>query len=80
MLDILVWMALQALEATQNNLVVRNPGVMADIIVSKDICKRSFLVQCFQGSPDAYYLSLVVFTGPGDHPEQHGGLESRGAG
>ena len=42
----LVWMALQALEATQNNLVVWSPGVMADIIVSKDICKRSFLAQC----------------------------------
>ena len=38
MLMTLVWMALQALEATQNNMVVRNPGLMADIIVWKDIC------------------------------------------
>ena len=73
-------MALQALEATQNNMVAWNLGVMLDIIVEKNICKRSFLVQCFQGSSDAYYLSLVVFTGPGDHPEQHGGLISRGTG
>ena len=39
MLIILVWMALQALEATQNNLVIWNPGIMADIIVLKDICR-----------------------------------------
>ena len=38
MLMTLVLMALQALEATQNNMVVQNPGVMADIIVLKDIC------------------------------------------
>ena len=33
MLMSLVWMALQALEATQYNMVVRNPGLMVDIIV-----------------------------------------------
>ena len=38
MLMTLVWMALQALEATQNNMVVQNPGLMADIVVLKDIC------------------------------------------
>ena len=50
---------------------------MVDIIVQKDICKRSFLVKCSQGSPDAYYVSLDGFTGPGGHPEQQGGPESR---
>ena len=38
MLMTLVWMALQALEATQNNMVVQNLGLVADVIVSKDIC------------------------------------------
>ena len=33
-----------------------------------------------QGSPDAYYSSLDGFTGPGGHPEQHGGPESRANG
>ena len=33
-----------------------------------------------QGSPDAYDLSLDGFTGPGGHPEQHGGPESRANG
>ena len=28
-----VWMALQALKATQNNRVVQTPGVMEDIVV-----------------------------------------------
>ena len=37
MLMTLVWMALQALEATQNNMVVQNLEIMADIIVLKDI-------------------------------------------
>ena len=50
MLMTLVWMALQALEATQNNMLVRNLGLMVDIIVYKDICKISFLAQCSQGS------------------------------
>ena len=45
-------MALQALEATQNIMVVQNLGVMVDIIVWKDICKKSFLVQCSQGSEE----------------------------
>ena len=67
MLITLVWMALKALEATQKNMVVWNPGVMADVIAQKYICKRYFLVQCSQGSPDAYYLSLDGFTGPGSH-------------
>ena len=49
MLMTLVLMALQALEATQNNMVVRNPGLMAVVIVWKDICKKGFLVQCSQG-------------------------------
>ena len=40
MLMTLVWMALQALEATQNNMVVQNLAVMVDIIVWKDICKK----------------------------------------
>ena len=40
MLMTLVWMALQALEATQNNMVVQNLGVMVDIIVWKGICKK----------------------------------------
>ena len=43
MLLTLVLMALQALEATQNNMVVWNPWVMADTIVYKGICKQSFL-------------------------------------
>ena len=76
MLMTLVLMALQALEATQNIMVVQNLGVMVDIIVWKDICKRSFLVKCSQGSPDAYDLSLDGFAGPGGHPEQHGGPKS----
>ena len=38
MLMTLVWMALQALEATQNNMVVQNLGLVADVIVWKDIC------------------------------------------
>ena len=80
MLMTLVWMALQALEATQNNMVVRNPGLMADIIVWKDIGKKSFLLQCSQGSPDAHDLSLDGFAGPGGHPEQHGGPKSWGNG
>ena len=71
-----VWMALLALEAIQNNMVVRNPGLMVDIIVWKDICYRSFLVKCTQGSPDACNLSLDGFAGPGGHPEQHGGSKS----
>ena len=50
MLMTLVLMALQALEATQNIMVVQNLGVMVAIIVLKDICKKSFLVQCSQGS------------------------------
>ena len=50
MLMTLVWMALQALEATQNIMVVQNLGVMVDIIVLKDICKKSFLLQCSQCS------------------------------
>ena len=50
MLMTLVLMALQALEATQNIMVVQNLGVMVDIIVLKDICKKSFLVQCSQCS------------------------------
>ena len=50
MLMTLVWMALQALEATQNIMVVQNLGVMVDIIVWEDICKKSLLVQCSQGS------------------------------
>ena len=50
MLMTLVLMALQALAATQNIMVVQNLGVMVDIIVWKDICKKSFLVQCSQGS------------------------------
>ena len=50
MLMTLVLMALQALEATQNIMVVQNLGVMVDIIVWKDICKKSFLVQCSQVS------------------------------
>ena len=33
MLITLVWMALQSLEATKNNMVVLNLGVMVDIIV-----------------------------------------------
>ena len=80
MLMTLVWMALQALEATQNIMVVQNLGVMVDIIVWKDICKRSFLVKCSQGSPDAYDLSLDGFAGPGGHPEQHGDPKSLGNG
>ena len=35
-------------------------------------------MECFQGSPDAYYPSLDGFTGPGLHPEQHGVPESGG--
>ena len=50
MLMTLVLMALQALEATQNIMVVQNLWEMVDIIVLKDICKKSFLVQCSQGS------------------------------
>ena len=50
MLMALVLMALQALEATQNIMVVQNLRVMVDIIVCKDICKKSFLAQCSQGS------------------------------
>ena len=50
MLMSLVWMALQALEATQNIKVVQNLRVMVDIIVCKDICNKSFLAQCSQGS------------------------------
>ena len=50
MLMTLVWMALQALEATQNIMVVQNLGVMVDIIVLKDVCKKSFFVQCSQCS------------------------------
>ena len=50
MLIAFVWMALQSLEATQNNMVVRNLGVMVYIIVCKDICKGSFLAQCSQDS------------------------------
>ena len=50
MLMTLVLMALQALEATQNIMVVQNLGVMVDIIVCKDICNKSFLAQCSQGS------------------------------
>ena len=46
----------------------------------EDIVFYSFLLDCSQGSPDAYYLSLDGFTGPGGHPEQHGGLESRANG
>ena len=40
MLMTLVLMALQALEATQNIMVVQNLGVMFVIIVWKDICKK----------------------------------------
>ena len=40
MLMTLVWMALQALEATQNIMVVQNLGAMVDIIVWKDICEK----------------------------------------
>ena len=50
MLMTLILMALQALEATQNIMVVQNLWEMVDIIVLKDICKKSFLVQCSQGS------------------------------
>ena len=35
-------MALQALEATQNIMVVQNLWEMVDIIVLKDICKKKF--------------------------------------
>jgi len=51
----LVWMALQALEATQNIMVVQNLGVMVDIIVWKDICKKVSLYN----APRAQYSKLV---------------------
>ena len=51
-----VWMALQALEATQNSMEVRNPEVMADIIVQKDICERVSL----KNAPRALQMLITL--------------------
>ena len=62
-------MALKALEATQNIMVGRNLEVMVYIIVKKDICKRSFLVQLSHGSlqqtgyPNKKSCSALCLTG-----------------
>ena len=69
-----VWGALQALDTTQNNLMVRNPGEMMYLFIVINSCLWKIVQKCIPGPAEASKLSLDgpcdPLTGPGqDHDE-----------